>query len=130
MIIRHRYEEQDGKQDAIAHAEVDEHDGVLWLTNVWAHPDHRQCGHASALVEAAIRQWAHRDVYLSVCAYTDQPLSAEQLERFYASFGFEPTTVPGVMHRKAKPFYGRASVPPEPANEPAKIGWLRSLRRD
>jgi GNAT superfamily N-acetyltransferase len=104
----YRYAMNDAKGDVIAHVEVCDRDGYLWLTNVWVHADHRKEGRAVALTTRAVEQWQHRDLYLVVQPYTDQPLRAERLTRFYRTFGFRPTEVPGVMLRTAKPWLGRS----------------------
>ena len=102
-----RYSIENGKADVIAHVEVDERVGVFWLTNLWVDPDHRGKGHAIALMCTAVAAWSHCDLYLAVQPYTDQALSADTLARFYASYGFTMTTVPGIMHRSARPWAGR-----------------------
>lgn len=112
--ISHRYEQQDGKGDCVAHVEVKDVDGVLWLTNLWVAPEQRNNGRASALMTAALIEWQARDLYLSVEPYTDQPLAAAQLRSYYRDYGFAETVVPGVMHRAPAPW-----PPPEPIRTPS-----------
>jgi GNAT superfamily N-acetyltransferase len=107
ITARHRYSISDGKGDPIAHVEVYEVDGVLWLTDLWTAPEHRGKGYAGALMARAVGAWQGSDLYLSVQPYTDQPLDASQLRAWYgAYFGFQPTEVPGVLRRAAGPWVG------------------------
>lgn len=116
---RHRYSMDDGNGDTKAHAEVHDRDGVLWLTNLWVHPDWRQKGYGGALMDRAVREWQGRDLYLAVQPYTDQPLAASQLRSLYADYGFVETDVPGVMRRPSAPWppvavqYPRSNAEPE-----------------
>lgn len=105
--ITHRYEERDGKGETIAHVEVKDVGGVLWLTNLWVDPERRKQGRAVRLMLCAVGEWCQRDLYLSVEPYTDQPLDGEHLSQFYQSFGFRPTDVPGVLRRRAGVWAGR-----------------------
>jgi predicted GNAT family N-acyltransferase len=108
VIITYRYSLNDAKGDPVAHAEVMRRGGVLWLTNVWVGAEQRGQGKATALLTTAVGEWQGEPIYLSVEPYTDEPLDAERLSAFYATFGFRPTDVPGVMFRDARPWMGRA----------------------
>ena len=110
MHTTYRCSYQDGKGEPTAHVEILRRNGVLWLTNVWTAPEHRQKGCAVTLMEAAISEWAGEPIYLSVDPYVDEPLDAARLTGFYASYGFRPTDVPGIMRRDARPWYGRTGA--------------------
>jgi GNAT superfamily N-acetyltransferase len=91
----------DGEGEVIAHVEVGERHGVIILTNVWVHHEHRRKGLATQLVERVIADYGDRDLYLHVRAYIDQPLDDEALIVWYTRFGFEPIAdAPGMMRRR------------------------------
>lgn len=108
ITITHRYSIIDAKNETVAHVEVCDTAGVLWVSNLWVGPEHRRKGYATALLARAVIEWSHQELYLQVAPYTDQPLDSAQLAAFYGSFGFAPTTVPGVLHRPPRPWVGRA----------------------
>lgn len=87
------------KDETIAHVKTYARHGVRWLTDVWVDPDHRRKGLASRLLREALAAHVGEVVYLQVHAYTNQPLSDEQLTAWYARFGFQPAGAPGVMIR-------------------------------
>lgn len=98
----YRYSISDGKDDQIGHIQARVINGALWFTDLWVHPDHRRRSYATALIIEALSDWGHRDIYLTVEPYTDQPMDSGALEQFYHSFDFETTGVPGVMKRDAE----------------------------
>lgn len=108
ILVTHRYRIDDAQGNTVAHVEVKDHGGVLWLDNLWVHGDRRGDGYATALLERAVGEWQGSDLYLHISPYTDQPLNAARLATFYGSFGFEATGVPGVLRRLARPWVGRA----------------------
>jgi len=108
IIASHRYRIDDDQGSTVAHVEIRDDAGVLWLTNLWVQGSKRGQGWAAALLARAVGEWQAHDLYLQVAPYTDQPIDVPRLTVFYGSFGFAPTTVPGVMHRPARPWTGRA----------------------
>lgn len=99
--------------ETIATLDVVPRHGVLWLTNLWVHHEYRRKGLAKALLTTAIKRFGDKALYLDVWAYTNQPMSDEQLAAFYATFGFQATTVPGTMLRPV-PRVAGGPVEPKP----------------
>lgn len=89
----------DAKAEPIAHVTLDHRDGVLWLTDLWTHADHRRKGYARRLIARALALYPGAHIYLEVYPYTDQPLDRAALIAFYRGYGFALTDVPGVMRR-------------------------------
>lgn len=100
--LRHEFSIISEKNESIAGATVEFMNDVLWLTNVWTHHEYRKRGYATAVLNAVIKEFGHRTLYLKVHPYTDRPLSEGALEVFYARFGFEAAGVPGVMRREGR----------------------------
>ena len=97
--ITTRLQLDDAKGEPIAHVTVSHRSGVLWLTDVWTHSEHRKQGYARQLITQALGMFADQSWYLEVYPYTDQPLDFERLTQFYQDLGFTATDVPGVMKR-------------------------------
>jgi GNAT superfamily N-acetyltransferase len=101
--IEYTYQIQDGKDDnSLAWTKlIRRPNGVLWVSALWVHPEHRGKGWARSLLSTVVREWGHEALYLEVAPYTDRPMDSERLTCFYASFGFVETPVPAIMMRKA-----------------------------
>lgn len=94
------YYVSDAKGDKIGHVEIIRRpNGILWMTNLWVHPDHRKQGMAKQLMSAALQDWYRFPLYLEVAPYTNQPLGMKKLVDFYGEYGFRTTDVPGIMVR-------------------------------
>lgn len=97
----HFFSVSNAKDEYIATLHCQKRHDVMWFTSLWVHGDHRQGGLGRRLMQAAVDQLGGYDCYLQVMGYTDQPLSDEQLIRFYGRFGFQSTEVPGILCRNA-----------------------------
>lgn len=102
LQVEHRYEIHQPTMESASQAHIIESGAELWLTNVYTAPDYRGKGYARLVIERALADWPDRAIYLRVCPYADAPLDLEQLTHYYHQFGFEQTSVPGVMVRKGK----------------------------
>lgn len=84
----------------IATADVQRRHGVLWLTNVWAHHEHRRKGLASAVLREVLAIYGGEPIYLQVYGYTNRPMDDQALAKWYGRFGFAPVHgAPGMMRR-------------------------------
>lgn len=101
VLISHRYRFDDSKGEPIAHVTLYEKGGVLWLTDLWTHPEYRRQGRAGRLLAAALARFGGEVIYLEVSPYTDQPVELATLAAWYGRFGFEATDVPNVLRRPA-----------------------------
>lgn len=98
--IKTEFQICDGSSDSRGWAVVAHRPGhVLWITALWVHPEDRKKGWASALLNAVINEYGAETLYLEVAPYADRPLGADALAAFYGRFGFESTSVPGVLRR-------------------------------
>jgi GNAT superfamily N-acetyltransferase len=88
------------KNDAIVGLTAEHMNGVLWLTNLWVHHEHRRKGYARRIIMAAIGLYGDQDLWIKVHPYTNRPMDEHVLSRFYETFGFEYTDAPGVMWRR------------------------------
>jgi GNAT superfamily N-acetyltransferase len=95
----HRYYLADTQSEYTAHVEIDEADGVLWMTNLWVSEELRGKGVARALISRALKDWPGRTIYLTIRPYADKPVDFERLKAFYTKMGFIATDVPGVLKR-------------------------------
>lgn len=96
------YVKNDYDQD-IATAIMEKRHGILYLSTVWTHPDHRRSGISTQVMNRVIQEFGHQDIALVAQSYAGHPLPDEQLLTWYARFGFELVSQPGVMIRKATP---------------------------
>lgn len=110
-----RFETQDAKGNVISHVDIIAHGDVLWVDNLWVDGAYRKQGLAKALMDEMLRWYDHIDLYLEVLPYTDRAMDREALTLWYATFGFRPTSVPGVMLRTA------AAAPPPLATSTMRI---------
>lgn len=88
------------KDEYIATLWVERRHGVLWLTALWVQGEYRKQGLGTRMLQMAVDELGASDLFLTVGAYTDQPLDDAQLVAWYQRFGFEMTDVPGVMVRR------------------------------
>jgi GNAT superfamily N-acetyltransferase len=100
ITLQHRFYVANEKNEEIATVVLYWRHGVLWMTDVWVHGEHRRKGLATRMIEAAIAEFGHTTTYLNVLSYTNRPMSDAELLRWYHGFGFEPILgVPGAMKR-------------------------------
>lgn len=97
--LHHEFAIVSEKNESIATATIERMHGVLWLTNVWTHHEHRRKGYARLVVQAAVDLFEAGDIWLNIHPYVDRPLDPAQLARFYESFGFRAADTPGAMRR-------------------------------
>lgn len=101
ILISHVFKMEDGDAKTIANVYVRMRGEHPWMDDLWVAPNHRKQGLARQLIERVLDFYASMDLYLAIEPYTDTPLSIDDLAHFYASCGFEPTSVPGVLIRPA-----------------------------
>ena len=97
--LRHEFSIVSDKNETIASATVEMMNGVLWLSNVWTHHEHRKQGHATTILKAVLAEFGNHDLWLRVYPYTNRPRSEEDLTQWYTRFGFGPMETPGTMRR-------------------------------
>lgn len=61
---------------------------VISCNGLWIHHEHRGKKLARRLFEAAIAKYGYNPMYLTVWAYSDQPVTNAKLIDFYKSLGF------------------------------------------
>jgi GNAT superfamily N-acetyltransferase len=98
--VRHEFSIISEKNETVASATVEHMNGVLWLTNVWVHYEHRRRGYARMVIAEALREFGEWEIWLKIHPYTDRPLDEPQLAAFYESFGFAYAGAPGIMCRR------------------------------
>lgn len=98
--LRHEFSIVSEKNETIATATIERMHGVLNLTNVWVHYEHRKKGYASAVLRAVIAEFGRETIWLRVYPYTDRPMDEERLANFYREFGFVADGGPGDMKRE------------------------------
>lgn len=101
--VRHEFSVVGATNESIAACTVDRRHGVLWISNVWTHYDHRRKGLATLVLRQVIALYGHEDLWLLVAGYTDRPMRDEQVLAWYARFGFCTMQAPGVMCRRGQP---------------------------
>jgi GNAT superfamily N-acetyltransferase len=89
----------DNGGDYAAFIECTERHGVWWVHRLYVKPDYRKRGYALMLARRAVERWGHRELWVNVWSYQDQPLTDEQLKTLYRRYGFEPTSTPGTLRR-------------------------------
>ncbi len=96
----HYFYIKDGSNDKIANVLVWSRHNVLYVTDLWVHHEHRHKGFGTRLLKHVIDKFGWNDLFLSVSAYTNQPLTDINLARWYQKFGFENIPeAPGMMKR-------------------------------
>jgi GNAT superfamily N-acetyltransferase len=99
--LRHEFRIVSEKNEEIATLTVERMHGVLWLTNLWTHHEHRRKGYATQLMQAAIDTFGKEELWLNVYPFTNRPLDGEALREWYMRFKFISTLAPGIMRRNA-----------------------------
>lgn len=89
------------KNETIVSLTAEHMNGVMWLTNLWVHHEYRRKGYARRIITAAVDLYGDQDdLWLKVHPYTNRPMDEHLLGRFYETFGFGYSDVPGIMVRR------------------------------
>lgn len=84
---------------------------VTSCNGLWVHHEHRGQKLGRKLFDAVIAKYGHNDLYLTVWAYNDQPVTNAKLIAFYKSLGFVWIhEAPGRMIRRGTPQPMKSSV--------------------
>lgn len=78
----------DKNGERIAGADVFKRHGVLHLTNLHTHPDHRRKGLANKIMRTVIKHYPDEVIHLNVWSYGNRPLDDYRLIEFYKKWGF------------------------------------------
>src|SRR5438128_12607712 len=74
MQITHQYEYHKDTCESAAQVHLLDSAGVLWLTNIYTAKEYRGQHLTRPLIERAIADFGHRDIYLKTQPYADAPL--------------------------------------------------------
>ena len=96
---RHFFSINDDNDEPVASVDVTARHGVRWVSNLYVQPSHRREGLAKHLMEAVLSAYSDCELVLTISSYADAPMDDAALAAFYATFGFCPTDVPGILRR-------------------------------
>lgn len=102
IVYQHRFFVPNAEGGERATLTVERRHGMLFIRDLFVHPDYRDAGYATDLLTRAITELGHEPLALFAAPYADRPFDENELAAWYARFGFLPSEdFPGGMIRFA-----------------------------